>query len=215
MFASKSVGISNRRQTMNDSTDEFRDERGLATTTSPKKIFNCSASKSKFFVRKIFDTKFPPGRKTWRQMLKAAKTKFPWMNSSMSCKPVTSGAPSQITKSALFIVASLLFSNFLRISSIVERFVMSPLICSTPSNGAIVWRSTATIFTLSGSELLYNIRDKTCDQLPKNDRNFFIQLFKEKNLSFGYVSNRFHYRGVTYHSSNSMKQWGQIVLVER
>lgn len=88
-----------------------------------------------------------------------------WMYSSMSCMPVTSGAPSHTTRSA-----SLSWSPSLNVPStslIVASEVMSPWMVSTPSIGAISCRSTATILTSPAeAALLRRRRERTCDHEP-------------------------------------------------
>lgn len=45
-------------------------------------------------------TKVPPERSVWPTMKRAARMSWLWTYSSMSCRPVTSGAPSETTMSA-------------------------------------------------------------------------------------------------------------------
>ena len=79
---------------------EFRELLGLATVTSSKNILSCEKSKDMSFPRNILATKSPPGLRTWVVMLRAANRSWAWMYSSMSWRPVTSGAPSHTTISA-------------------------------------------------------------------------------------------------------------------
>ena len=79
---------------------EFRLLLGLHIVTVGKNTFNWAYKMSTSFPRKILATKFPPCLSTCVVILSAASNSCPWMYSSISCSPVTSGAPSQITKSA-------------------------------------------------------------------------------------------------------------------
>ena len=90
---------------------------------------------------KIFATKVPPCLRRWVVMLRAASNSWACMYSSISCRPVTSGAPSHTTRSA--------FSpaNSDTILLAVASLVMSPWSWVTPGRGAIACRSTATILT--------------------------------------------------------------------
>ena len=96
------IGGWNPSQTINASIEEFRLDRGLEMVTLSKKSLSWATRRVISFPRKILATKrlFSPTLSTWVVILSAANTSWAWTNSSMSWRPVTSGAPSQTTKSA-------------------------------------------------------------------------------------------------------------------
>eukprot|EP00982_Pelagococcus_subviridis_P004777 29339-Pelagococcus_subviridis.AAC.4 len=87
----------------------------------------------------------PPGRRMCAHTARPARMSCACMNSSMSCSPVTSGAPSLTMRSAS------LPSKCVRTSFTLASEVMSPWICTTPSMGAMGWRSMATILGMSSA----------------------------------------------------------------
>mmetsp|Transcript_17390 Transcript_17390/g.49785 ORF Transcript_17390/g.49785 Transcript_17390/m.49785 type:complete len:214 (+) Transcript_17390:552-1193(+) len=123
----------------------FRELLGLATDTRVKRRRSCPYSSPTSRPRKILATKHPPSWRTCEVMLMALSSSWPWTYSSMSCSPVTSGAPSQMTSSARWPWKCLMMLWA------VSRLVMSPWMQCTPGRGAMGCRSTATIFTSSSS----------------------------------------------------------------
>ena len=91
----------------------------------------------------ILATNVPPCLRTCVVMFRAARSSWAWIYSSISWRPVTSGAPSQTTRSAEPP------SNSETILLAVESLVMSPCSWMTPGRGAMACRSTATILTSS------------------------------------------------------------------
>ena len=118
------------------------------------------------FPRNIFAMNVPPGFNMCVATVKPASMSCACINSSKSCKPVTSGAPSPTIKSACFP------SKCDRTSRTLSIDVISPCIVVTPSIGAIGCKSMATIFGSSSSFTprasagRYNFRLKTCDHDP-------------------------------------------------
>jgi len=111
-----------------------------STRTSWKKHLSWEYSSDTSLPRKIFATKFPPRRSVFVVMFRADNSSCACMYSSMSCSPVTSGAPSHTTKSARSP------RKCPMIISAVDWAVISPWIHTTPGIGAISCKSTATIF---------------------------------------------------------------------
>ena len=77
--------------------------------------------------------------------MRPARMSWACMNSSMSCRPVTSGAPSLMTRSALCPV------KCARISSTFAMEVMSPWMVVMPSMGVMGWRSMEMSLGMSSS----------------------------------------------------------------
>ena len=75
---------------------------GFAHVTSGKKIFNCEYNRLTSFPLKIFAINVPPGFNACVATVNPASINCACMNSSKSCRPVTSGAPSPTIKSTRF-----------------------------------------------------------------------------------------------------------------
>mmetsp|Transcript_16035 Transcript_16035/g.31935 ORF Transcript_16035/g.31935 Transcript_16035/m.31935 type:complete len:208 (-) Transcript_16035:269-892(-) len=125
--------------TTNASTLEFRLLAGFATLTRSKRICSWSHRVAVSRPRKILATNAPPVARTCVEMFTAEKRSWAWMYSSMSCRPVTSGAPSHTTMSARPP------EKWETISRAVETEVMSPWMQCTSPIRAIGCRSTETI----------------------------------------------------------------------
>lgn len=136
----------------------FRLDLGLQQMTVLKKSCSCSYNNAMSLPRKIFITREPPGASTCVVMLKAASSSCACRNSSMSCSPVTSGAPSHTTSSASWPLKKAM------ICSAVERRVMSPCSCTTPGIGAISCRSTGRRHKGNNSSLLARTRGQSTNQ---------------------------------------------------
>mmetsp|Transcript_9434 Transcript_9434/g.40061 ORF Transcript_9434/g.40061 Transcript_9434/m.40061 type:complete len:255 (+) Transcript_9434:256-1020(+) len=153
--------------TTNASIDELRELLGFAHVTSLKNSLSCAYSNPMSLPRKIFATYAPPCFRTCVATVSPARMSCACMNSSMSCRPVTSGAPSLTMRSA-----RRPSPKCDKISRTLAMDVMSPCSCTTPSIGAIGCRSMATIlgksssFTPASRAGRYTLRLSTCDQLP-------------------------------------------------
>lgn len=99
---------------------------------------SCAKSTSTSLPRKIFATNAPPGLSTQTVRLSALRSSDACTYSSRSWRPVTSGAPSHMTKSA-FDPAP----RCLKTSGRVLGWVMSACNVTTPGIGVIGWRSRA------------------------------------------------------------------------
>lgn len=126
---------------------------------------------------KIFATNVPPGRSTHAASVSALRRSCDWMYSSRSCRPVTSGAPSERTRSASAEASSppsfdedFNWDPPRRCECSKESvlgWVISACNVTTPGRGAIGWRSSATMMIgWSGVERGERYLLRTCDQDP-------------------------------------------------
>lgn len=150
-------GIWKPVQTTKASIELPRELLGFAQTTWSKSVCSCAKSTSQSLPRKILATNVPPGVRTHAARLRAERRRDDCTYSSRSCNPVTSGAPSEITRSAFTFSEDVddddELERCLKTNGSVEGCVISACRVITPGMGVIGCKSRAIIILLSGKYL--------------------------------------------------------------